>query len=84
MTSGGPPELALVSAEVVGSESSAVTVRVRQGNTLLNAGSPTEVGQCQPEYLVIEAKDLNDAIRVASKLPTARTGSVELRPIGGE
>jgi hypothetical protein len=32
-------------------------------------------------YYLIEAKDLNDAIQVASKIPAARSGSVEVRPI---
>ena len=79
---GAPFWDAAEAATVVGSESTAVTVRVRDGNVLLTEGAASEGVGRKPEFMVIDAKDLNDAIRVASKFPTARRGSVELRPIG--
>ena len=59
----------------------ASTVRVRQGKVSTTDGPFAETKEQLGGYYLIEAKDLNDAIQVAAKIPAARTGSVEVRPI---
>jgi hypothetical protein len=59
----------------------ATTVRVRQGKVSTTDGPFAETKEQLGGYYLIEAKDLNDAIQVASRIPGARLGSVEVRPI---
>jgi hypothetical protein len=59
----------------------ATTVRVRNGNVSATDGPFAETKEQLGGYYLIEARDLNDAIQVASKIPSARVGSVEVRPI---
>ena len=59
----------------------ASTVRVRQGKVSTTDGPFAETKEQLGGYYLIEAKDLNDAISIASKIPAARSGSVEVRPI---
>ena len=59
----------------------ATTVRLRQGKMSTTDGPFAETKEQLGGYYLIEAKDLNDAIQVASKIPAAKTGSVEVRPI---
>jgi len=60
---------------------SATTIRVRQGNVTVTDGPYVETKEQLGGYFVIEARDLNEAIQVASRIPGARIGCVELRPI---
>ena len=59
----------------------ATTVRVRQGQVSTTDGPYAETKEQLGGYYVIEARDLNEAIRVASRIPGARRGCVEVRPI---
>jgi len=59
----------------------ATTVRVRNGKVSTTDGPFAETKEQLGGYYLIDAKDLNDAIQVASKIPSARVGSVEIRPI---
>ena len=59
----------------------ATTVRVRQGNVSTTDGPYAETKEQLGGYYVIEARDLNEAIRVAARIPGARLGCVEVRPI---
>ena len=61
--------------------SSAATVRVRNGKASTTDGPFAETKEQLGGYYLIEAKDLNEAIRVASRIPGARFGCVEVRPI---
>jgi hypothetical protein len=61
--------------------SSATTVRVRDGKTLTTDGPFAETREQLGGYYLIEAKDLDEAVGIAAKVPTARYGSIELRPI---
>ena len=61
--------------------STATTVRVRNGKTTATDGPFAETKEQLGGYYEIEAKDLNDAIQVAAKIPGARVGSIEVRPI---
>ena len=59
----------------------ATTVRVRNGRTSTTDGPFAETKEQLGGYYLIDAKDLNDAIQVASRIPSARFGSVEIRPV---
>lgn len=59
----------------------ATTVRVRNGKASTTDGPFAETKEQIGGYYVIEAKDLNEAIRIASRIPGARFGCVEVRPI---
>ena len=61
--------------------STATTVRVRDGKTLTTDGPFAETREQLGGYYLIEAKDLDTAIGIAARIPTARAGSVEVRPI---
>jgi hypothetical protein len=59
----------------------ATTVRVRQGKISTTDGPFAETKEQLGGYYLIEAKDLNEAIQVASRIPSAKIGSIEVRPI---
>jgi hypothetical protein len=59
----------------------ATTVRVRDGEVLTSDGPFAETKEQIGGYYVVECKDLDEAIEVAGKIPGARHGSVEVRPI---
>ena len=59
----------------------ATTVRVRNGRVSTTDGPFAETKEQIGGYYVIEAKDLNEAIRIASRIPGARFGCVEVRPV---
>ncbi len=59
----------------------ATTVRVRDGKTLTTDGPFAETREQLGGYYLIEAKDLDAAIAVAARIPSARIGSIEVRPI---
>lgn len=59
----------------------ATTVRVRNGKISTTDGPFAETKEQLGGFYLIEARDLNDAIQVASRIPSARLGCVEVRPI---
>lgn len=59
----------------------ATTVRIRNGKLSTTDGPFAETKEQLGGFYLIQARDLNDAIQVASKIPSARLGSVEVRPI---
>jgi hypothetical protein len=59
----------------------ATTVRLRNGKVSTTDGPFAETQEQLGGYYLIEAKDLNDAIQVAAKIPSSRIGSIEVRPI---
>ena len=59
----------------------ATTVRVRNGKMSTTDGPFAETTEQLGGFYLINARDLNDAIQVASRIPSARVGSVEVRPI---
>jgi hypothetical protein len=59
----------------------ATTVRVRDGKTLTTDGPFAETREQLGGYYLIEAKDLDEATAIAAKVPTARHGSIEVRPV---
>ena len=71
----------MVGGEQLQPTSAATTVRVRDGRTVVTDGPYAETKEQLGGYYEIEARDLNEAIQVASRIPSARLGSVEVRPI---
>ena len=64
------------------SPETATTVRVADGRTLTTDGPFAEIKEAIGGYCVVEADDLDDAIEVASKIPSARMGgAIEVRPV---
>ena len=61
--------------------STATTVRVRNGKLGTTDGPFAETKEQLGGYYLIEAKDLNEAIQIAARIPGAKTGSIEVRPI---
>jgi hypothetical protein len=59
----------------------ATTVRVRDGKTLTTDGPFAETHEQLGGYYLIEAKDLDAALAIAARIPSARFGSIEVRPI---
>jgi hypothetical protein len=59
----------------------ATTVRVRDGKTLTTDGPFAETREQLGGYYLIEAKDLDTALAIAARIPSARYGSIEVRPI---
>jgi hypothetical protein len=60
---------------------SATTIRIRNGKVSATDGPFAETKEQLGGFVLIEARDLNEAIQVAAKIPTARQGSIEVRPI---
>ena len=61
--------------------STATTLRVRDGQVSVTDGPFAETKEQLAGFYLIDAADLNDAIRVASRIPPARYGSIEVRPV---
>jgi len=59
----------------------ATTVRVRDGQTVTTDGPFAETKEALGGFYLINAKDLDEAIEVAAKIPGAKHGSIEVRPI---
>jgi hypothetical protein len=59
----------------------ATTVRVRDGKSVLTHGPFAETREQLGGYYLIEAKDLDEATGIAARIPSARFGSIEVRPI---
>jgi hypothetical protein len=59
----------------------ATSVRVREGKRLITDGPFAETREQLGGYFLIEAKDLNEAIDIAGRIPGARKGTVEIRPV---
>ena len=59
----------------------ATTVRVRNGKVSTTDGPFAETKEQLGGYYLVEARDLNEAIQVASRIPSARLGCIEVRPV---
>jgi len=69
-----------IAAEALQSVHTATTVRVRDGKVSMTDGPFAETKEQLAGFYLIDAADLNEAIQLASKIPPARVGSVEIRP----
>jgi hypothetical protein len=70
----------LILAQPLQSPETAVTIRVRDGKMSSTDGPFAETKEHLGGFFLIEARDLNDAIRLAERSPMARMGSIEIRP----
>ena len=61
--------------------SAATRVRVRNGRRLVTDGPFAETREQLGGYYLIEAKDLDEATKIAARIPSARLGSIEIRPV---
>ena len=61
--------------------SSATSVRVRDGKRLVTDGPFAETREQLGGYMLIDVKDLDEAIAIAARVPLARTSTVEIRPV---
>ena len=70
-----------IASEALQPVATASTVRVRNGKTSITDGPFAETKECLAGFYMVEARDLNEAIQIASRIPPAQIGSVEVRPI---
>ena len=59
----------------------ATSVRVRQGQRILTDGPFAETREQLGGYFLVTAKDIDEAIGIAERIPMARTGTIEIRPV---
>lgn len=71
----------LVAAEPLHPAHSATTVRVRNGKPALFDGPFSETKELLAGFYLIEATDLNEALAIAARIPPAKYGSIEVRPV---
>jgi hypothetical protein len=70
-----------LAAEALQPVQTATTVRVRNGKLSITDGPFAETKETLAGFYLIDARDLNEAIQIAAKIPPARVGCVEVRPI---
>jgi hypothetical protein len=70
-----------IASEALQPVASATTVRVRNGKVSVTDGPFAETKEALAGFYLIEARDLNEAIQIASRIPPAQVGSIEVRPI---
>lgn len=59
----------------------ATTARIRDGKKLITDGPFAETREQLGGYFLVEARDLDDALSIATRIPAARSGSIEVRPV---
>ena len=70
-----------VASEALESVTTATTVRVRNGRLSISDGPFAETKEALAGFYLLEARDLNEAIQLAAKIPPAQVGCIEIRPI---
>jgi hypothetical protein len=71
----------LVLAQALEQIEEAMTVRVRDGRLSVTDGPFAETNEQLGGFVLVEARDLNEALQIAGRIPSARLGSVEVRPV---
>ena len=71
----------MVAVEALHPVRMATSLRIRNGRMSTTDGPFAETKEQLGGFYLIEARDLNDAIQLAARIPSARTGSVEVRPV---
>jgi len=71
----------LVAAQALQPVETATTVRIRGGKLSVTDGPFAETKEQLAGFYLVEARDLNEAIQIAAKIPPAREGSIEVRPV---
>ena len=72
---------ALVAGDALQPTNTATTVRVREGKRLTTDGPFAETKEQLGGYYLVNAKDLDEAMAIAARIPGARLGSIEVRPV---
>jgi hypothetical protein len=70
-----------LASEALEPVATAATVRLRGGKVTVTDGPFAETKECLAGFYMIEARDLNEAITIASRIPPAQVGSIEVRPL---
>ena len=70
----------LVEAEALEPASATATIRVRRGKTTVTDGPFTEAKEMIAGFYLLEARDLDEAVQIASRIPSAPIGTIEVRP----
>lgn len=70
-----------VAGEALQPVSTATTLRIRNGKTSTTDGPFAETKEQLGGFYMIEARDLNEALQIAGRIPSARYGSIEVRPV---
>ena len=70
-----------IASEALQPVETATTVRLRNGKLSVSDGPFAETKEQLAGFYLVEARDLNEAIQLASKIPPARVGSIEVRPV---
>ena len=70
-----------VAGDALQPTSTATTVRIRDGKTLVTDGPFAETKEQLGGYYLVDAKDMDEALKIAERIPSARYGSIEVRPV---
>jgi hypothetical protein len=70
-----------VAGDALQPTSTATTVRIRDGKTTVTDGPFAETKEQLGGYYLVEAKDVDEALKIAERIPSARYGSIEVRPV---
>ena len=70
-----------IASNALQSVRAAMTIRLQAGKPMMTDGPFAETKEQLGGFILIEARDLNEAIRLASKIPPARLGCIEVRPV---
>ena len=71
----------MVAGDALQPTSTATTVRVRDGETLVTDGPFAETKEQLGGYYLIDAKDADEALAIAARIPRRAHGSIEVRPV---
>ena len=71
----------LIAAEALQPVATATTVRMRNGRLVVSDGPFAETKEQLAGFYLLEARDLDEALQLASRIPPARLGSIEVRPV---
>lgn len=71
----------LIAGQALESVQTATTVRVRNGKVAVTDGPFAETKEQLAGFYLVDARDLDEAIQIASRIPPARVGSIEVRPV---
>lgn len=72
---------AYICSEALGGTANATTVRVRQSKALVTDGPFAETKEVLGGFYILDCKDLDEALEYATKIPDAKNGAVEVRPV---
>ena len=70
-----------ISANPLQPIATATSLRIREGKRLITDGPFAETREALGGYFLVDAKDLDDALSIASRIPGAKKGTVEIRPV---